>query len=137
MEDDGLVDHPDVAGDLYVPINSIFIVYRYIGNKSLKDLWDEKVPFSKRDIIQIGIELVKSVQNIHSTGYLHTDVKLDNIMISDQNRVILIDYGNAQRFKLADGSHRPDVRPLEFGNPLFASKNLFTGHTLSMRDDLI
>ena len=94
LEDDGIIEGQNVARDLHVPTNSKFIVYRYIGKMNVKEIWDT-TPFSKRDIVQIGIEIVDSLKNLHSTGYIHADVKLDNFMVNAQNQVFLIDYGNA------------------------------------------
>ena len=71
----------------------MFIVYKFIKS-NLKDIWNT-VRLSIRDITQIGIELVECVENIHSTGYIHTDIKLYNVMIGSENQVFLIDYGCA------------------------------------------
>jgi serine/threonine protein kinase len=35
--------------------------------------------------VQIGIQLTKQIQNLHSIGYLHLDIKPDNILINRQN----------------------------------------------------
>ena len=83
------------------------------------------------------MELIESVQNMHKTGYLHLDIKLDNILISQTNEVVLIDYGQARKFKLPDGTHCPDTGEMEWGNVHFASPNAFKDQTLSRRDDII
>ena len=69
--------------------------------------------------------MIDCVESLHSTGYLHLDIKLDNIMICEDNKVHLIDYGLSQKYKLTDGSHRPDTMDRNFGNKAFASKNAF------------
>lgn len=51
---------------------------------NLKDVW-ERGDLTSRDIIQIGIELIESAENLHSTGYIHTDIKLDNMMVNSNN----------------------------------------------------
>ena len=38
---------------------------------------------------QVGIELVKSVRDLHLLGYLHKDLKLDNIMIRNKVSTLL------------------------------------------------
>ena len=112
-----------VAGRLEALPNSIFIVYEHV-EKTLKSLWDNpRVNFSRQDIIQIGCELVDNVQRIHGTGYVHLDLKLDNILITRDNRVIIIDYGQAEKYKLKDGSHRPMGETGTCGNIHFGSPN--------------
>ena len=97
-------------------------MYEYI-DKTLKDAWDGS-ELSNRDKLQIGIQLIEAAESIHSSGYVHTDLKLDNIMINRQNKVFIIDYGNAQKFLLPDGTHRPNGSgPEKFVNVHFGSKN--------------
>ena len=83
------------------------------------------------------MQLVESVENLHSAGYLHLDIKLDNVLVSQQNGVVLIDYGKSRKFELPDGSHCLDTGQREWGNIQFASLNAFKQQTLSRRDDLI
>lgn len=40
----------------------------------------------KADVLKIGIQLLKSIQKLHSIGYLHLDIKPDNILI-EPNKV--------------------------------------------------
>ena len=98
-------------------------MYKFIP-KDLLTLWRTNQVSEPRDVIQIGIELIQCVANIHSTGFLHNDIKLDNIMIDEDNKVFLIDYGNASKFNLPDGTHRPNLPVDQYGNPYFCSKNV-------------
>ena len=81
--------------------------------------------------------MIQTLENFHSTGYIHLDIKFDNILVSEQNEIVLIDYGCARKFELEDGTHIPNSGAMEGGNPHFASKNAFKEQTLSRRDDLI
>ena len=134
--DHGFIESQITAQYFEVAVGSMFLVYEYI-NKSLKDLWDgAKMP--TKDIIQIGIQLIESAESIHSAGYVHADLKLDNVMVDKENKVYLIDYGCAQKYKLPDGSHRLNGSgPNLFTNVHFGSKNALHKQTISRRDDLI
>ena len=71
----------------------------------------------------IGVELIGCVKNLHSLGYVHADIKLDNIMVDDENHIVLIDFGKSQNFFLGNGEHRPNLELSSFdGNSHFASK---------------
>ena len=83
------------------------------------------------------MQLIDSLENLHSTGYLHLDIKLDNVLISRENKVVLIDFGQARKYLMPNGSHCPDTGEEEWGNIHFASLNAFKKQTLSRRDDLI
>lgn len=43
--------------------------------------------------IQEILQLILFVDRIHSDGFLHTDIKLDNIMIAKNDAVVVIDFG--------------------------------------------
>ena len=57
-------------------------------------------------------------------------------MIDEGNQVHLIDYGQAEKYLLENGSHRPNKGIKSLGNAYFASRNAFKYVTLSRRDDL-
>ena len=132
--DYGTVDI-EIAGQLGCDLHSKFIVYKYIKT-SLKDVFESDRRLSNIDILSIGAQLIKCVENLHSVNYLHLDIKLDNIFVDDENKVSLIDFGQAQRY-MENGSHRPNLQLMEDGNPHFGSKNAFEPCTLSRRDDVI
>ena len=68
---------------------------------------------------------------------MHLDIKLDNVLISRENEVVLIDFGQARKYLQPDGSHCPETGEAEWGNIHFASLNAFKKQTLSRRDDVI
>lgn len=35
----------------------------------------------KADVLKIGIQLLKAIQRLHDIGYLHLDIKPDNMLI--------------------------------------------------------
>ncbi|OMJ94564.1 hypothetical protein SteCoe_2209 [Stentor coeruleus] len=51
------------------------------------------------DIIFIFKEMCEIIEYVHSKGYCHLDIKLDNFVISDNNKIKLIDFGHAQKSK--------------------------------------
>jgi serine/threonine protein kinase len=48
------------------------------------------------DIIQIIIDILSALQLCHSINIWHRDIKLENIMLDDDNRAILIDFSHAK-----------------------------------------
>ena len=55
----------------------------------------------------ITIQLVKRLRVLHEAGYLHNDLKPDNILVglNDPEVVYLIDFGSASKFKDEAGRH--------------------------------
>jgi len=55
----------------------------------------------------IGIELVGMLEKFHKMGYLHMDLKPDNIVVSkDLKKLHLIDYGISEKYINESGEHR-------------------------------
>lgn len=88
----------------------------------------------------IGIQVINSLKFLHSKGYLHRDIKPDNIMIGkneNSHRVYIIDFGLAKKYILSDGSHIPMKEGKKLtGTARYASINTHLGLEQSRRDDL-
>lgn len=76
---------------------------------------------------------------LHQLGYVHNDLKLDNIIVGhkDPQQIYLIDFGLTCRYLEDDGSHTKKKYIEKFsGNFLFASLNSCRGNNKSRRDDV-
>ncbi len=70
----------------------------------------------------------RTIQLLHSQGFLHRDIKLDNVLLKDKDQstskvLILIDYGLATKYLDDCGTHLPEEDEDAFmGNQIFASR---------------
>ena len=112
----------------------------------MKDILKQnKRHFTIKCIITIGIHLLNLLERLHSIGYIHCDIKPDNIMIGDHqqnpneiNKLYLVDFSFSQKYIDENGNHFPLKTGLPFkGNVIFSSKNVFKQVSLSRRDDII
>jgi serine/threonine protein kinase len=44
-------------------------------------------PFTKIEVIQMGLSLIQNIEELHSIGYIHGDIKPDNILLSAGNQL--------------------------------------------------
>lgn len=105
--------------------------------KSLYDLHRE-YRFSRKTVFMIGIQLMKRIKALHNTGYIHYDIKPENVMVGyeDRSRIYLIDYGMCLRYLHPNG-RRMSAGQLPFrGTPFFAPVNAMKGLRCSRRDDM-
>lgn len=90
-------------------------------------------------LLKIAKETLIALESIHSQGYLHLDIKPDNIAIKRKEReykCYLVDLGMAAKYSRS-GTHYQYAETGEFhGNPVFASINTLKGCRPSRRDDL-
>lgn len=109
---------------------------------SLGDLLEKcQGQFSMKTVLMIGDQMLNRLEYLHDHGYIHRDLKPDNMLIGRQhqyNQIYLIDYGLAKRFKQSDGRHLEYYEGNKFiGTARYASSNAHLGRSLSRRDDLI
>jgi len=70
-----------------------FIVMEYVEGKTLRQL----IPFQKTQIaIDYAIQIGEALQEAHSKGIVHRDVKADNIMVNSKNQIKVMDFGLAK-----------------------------------------
>jgi serine/threonine protein kinase len=100
--------------------------------------------FSLKTTCEIGIQLIEALQILHKAGYVHNDLKLDNILVGDRDssfkslsEIKLIDLGFNTRYVTRKGEHITEELKYSKGNIAFASKNVLNGIVPSRRDDLI
>lgn len=68
--------------------------------------------FSKSTGFHILWQLVKILQDVHSFGIAHGDIKADNLMISGSNKTFmlsLVDFGLSRSFKDHNGNRTPPI----------------------------
>ncbi|XP_022095718.1 serine/threonine-protein kinase VRK1-like [Acanthaster planci] len=119
-----------------------FLVMERFG----EDVWKKFLACSKRfttkTAFTLGIQMLDSLEYLHSTGYAHADIKSANILLgygpTAQDQVYLVDYGLAVRF-CPNGEHREykeDPRKAHDGTPEFTSIDAHKGVVPSRRGDL-
>ncbi len=73
-----------------------YIVMEYIKGQSLKELIEEQAPLPVRMAADYASQIALALQNAHRHGIIHRDVKPHNILISEDGRVKVTDFGIAQ-----------------------------------------
>ncbi|MCD7847426.1 MAG: serine/threonine protein kinase [Oscillospiraceae bacterium] len=74
-----------------------YLVMEYIKGISLKNLLMSEGPVSAKEFLPKFKVLLEDIDKMHSqTGLLHRDIAPDNIMLTEDGRLKLIDFGSAR-----------------------------------------
>ncbi len=65
----------------------------YVDGKTLRQM----VPVQKtQTAIDYAIQIGEALQEAHSKGIVHRDIKTDNIMVNSKNQIKVMDFGSGQ-----------------------------------------
>lgn len=95
------INHPHVVGVVDVGTEAEgreYIVMEFIDGHDLSvEMHKRKGPLDELEVARIGLEVARGLAHIHRMGYIHRDVKPQNIMITADRIAKLTDMGLARR----------------------------------------
>ncbi|MFG2476918.1 serine/threonine-protein kinase [Streptomyces fagopyri] len=109
-----------------------WIVMELIRGISLSDLLDAEGPLSPPRAAHIGAEVLSALRAAHEAGVLHRDVKPANVLLSNDDRVVLTDFGIAT----VEGSSALTMTGEVIGSPEFLAPERALGRTPGPESDL-
>lgn len=92
------LSHPNIVNvyDVGVEDNIYYIVMEYVKGKTLKDLIVQKKKLNIDESIEIAIQIADGLNHAHINGIIHRDVKPHNILITEDGRAKVTDFGIAR-----------------------------------------
>ncbi|MFG1837447.1 protein kinase [Micromonospora sp. NPDC049175] len=91
------LNHPNVVQiyDVVHDRESPWIVMEYVPSRSVQQIIGAEGPLSPQRTAQIGLAVLAALRAAHAAGVLHRDVKPHNVLVADDGRVVLTDFGLA------------------------------------------
>tara|TARA_R110002096_G_scaffold67332_7_gene163342 strand:- start:21025 stop:22821 length:1797 start_codon:yes stop_codon:yes gene_type:complete len=92
-------DHPNIIHihDYFISRNTAYMVTSYEEGADLNTFLKEKGLFHQEDINTYILPILNGLQLVHESGFLHRDIKPDNIYINHKGIPILLDFGAARQ----------------------------------------
>ena len=93
--------HPNIVEviDVFDENNTSYMVMPFIEGCTLQNTVEKKGPLSYSEAVNYLAQITNAVGYIHERNILHRDIKPENIMITDDYKAILIDFGSAREFE--------------------------------------
>ena len=115
-----------------------YFVMQYVAGRSLEQLLRTEAPVSIPFAIRVLREAAAALAYAHKQGVVHRDVKPDNIMLDENGRVLLADFGISKIAAVSSGS-TTIARLTEsggvIGTPHYMSPEHALGQTVDGRAD--
>ncbi|WP_028279029.1 PASTA domain-containing protein [Arthrobacter sp. H5] len=96
------LSHPHVVGVLdqgmdYGPDhNTAYLVMEYVPGRTLRELLREKGRLTPRLALAMMDPVIEGLGAAHEAGLVHRDVKPENVLLSDNGRIKIADFGLAR-----------------------------------------
>jgi serine/threonine-protein kinase len=85
----GYVEHGKISGAPY-------LLMEYVESSNLKQLFARTDPILTENVAQILIDMALALEHVHDSGYMHLDFKPENILVTRNGSVRLVDFDLAQ-----------------------------------------
>ena len=109
--------HPNVARvyDAFEVGGRAWIVMEYVPSRSLQQVIDHDGPLAPEEAARVGLEVLAALTTAHAAGVRHRDVKPANVLLGDDGRVVLTDFGVAA----VDGESIATTSGVVVGSPQY------------------
>jgi eukaryotic-like serine/threonine-protein kinase len=108
-----------------------YIAMEYIEGRTLKDIVRERGPAPPEAAIDIAVQILRAVRFAHKHGVVHRDIKPHNVLIDDDGRVKVTDFGIAR----AGASDMTETGAI-MGTAQYVSPEQAQGRPVDARSDL-
>ncbi len=88
----------------------VFLTMELVDGRTLAEVIP-KQGMGQHTFLQLAIPLVDALCSAHARGIIHRDLKPDNIMITNDGRVKILDFGLAKLHETTALPHEPDFTP--------------------------
>src|ERR687896_685627 len=109
-----------------------WIVMEFVRARSLQDIVDADGPLPPRRAADVGRQTLAALRAAHDIGVLHRDVKPSNVLITDDGRAVLTDFGIAY----VEGDTTLPQPGLTIGSPAYIAPERARGERAGPAADL-
>jgi len=127
------LNHRSIADviDFGITPEYLYLALEYFPCGSMRERL--KNPMSEADAVNYTRQIAEALRVVHAAGIVHRDLKPSNLMLTTDNRVVLIDFGSARAQLVAHELSRSDLMT---GTPYYVCPEQSEGVNPDQRGDL-
>jgi eukaryotic-like serine/threonine-protein kinase len=118
------IEHGKIEGTPYLLMD-------YIAGSNLKLLLSRSDEVLAENVAQIVIDMAAGLEQIHDSGFIHLDFKPENVLITPNASVRLIDFDLAR-----PKTEKPQTLPHKAGTPAYMSPERLQHQGIDQRADI-
>ena len=126
-------DHTMVAGAAADTARQrvAFIAMEFVKGRELRDFFEANERFALKDVERLMGEILDAMAHAHANGVVHRDMKPANLIVLDNGKVKIADFGIAR----VEKSELTQVGTV-MGTPAYMSPEQFMGQPVDGRSDI-
>jgi tRNA A-37 threonylcarbamoyl transferase component Bud32 len=128
------LEHPNIVTiyEIGEEQGTYFIAMQYISGRTVKEIIAQKGPFAPEHALTILRQIADALDYAHKQGFIHRDVKPSNILVTEDDRAYLTDFGLVKGLAWASLTTSGGV----IGTPHYTSPEIAEGEEVDWRADL-
>jgi serine/threonine-protein kinase len=129
----GRLSHPGIVAvhDYGDTGELTYIAMEFVQGMSLRDYFNRGTRFQEHDLVSIMVQLLEALQHAHEQGVWHRDLKPANLIVMNNGRVKIADFGIAK----VDTAQLTQTG-LVMGSPGYMAPEQYSGGAVDWRADL-
>jgi serine/threonine-protein kinase len=100
-----------------------------VRGETLEQIVAQNKTFGSSDVVTMGVALAHAIAAVHGAGLIHRDIKAHNVMLADDGRVVLMDFGSGREL-----GNVTDKGPV--GTPLYMAPELLRDDRATVQSDI-
>ena len=132
LQHDGIVK----IYDFFACEEEVLLIMEFVDGKTVRQILDEQGVFETEDAIKIALEVSRAINHAHANGIIHRDLKPDNVMVTTDGAVKVLDFGIAKLLQTDDVFGTLTRAGQLIGSPLYMSPEQLQGQQATVQTDI-
>jgi serine/threonine-protein kinase len=128
------VTHPNVARTHDFGEDGLvrFLTMEYVPGTTLDRIIEQRAPMATRPLVELATQITAGLAAAHAAGVVHRDLKPANVLVGDDGRVVITDFGIARATSQESGTRTGTM----LGTPHYMAPEQVLGRPTDARSDL-
>lgn len=133
------LDHPNIVKlyDVSQGAGTHFLVMEYVQGKNLQQVVASRGPIPYQEVVKYLVQAAEGLKHAHAKGFVHRDIKPDNIIITKGGVIKILDMGLARSLESDQDNVTKMMNPNAiYGSVDYVSPEQSIGGKVDARSDL-